>query len=99
MPSEATCGGVTSTRGNAGGPVKPVALRARRRSAQDISHRSSRPAATLSSPKKRICPSPNCMICTNVRRQPEGEMKGIRPSITSTKAQAVQNVSLSNAQA
>ena len=53
----------------------------------------------LSRPKKRICPSPNCMTCVKVRRQIEGEMKGISPSMTSTRAQAVQKVSLSNAQA
>ena len=51
----------------------------------------------LSSPKKRTCPSLNCMIRVKLRRQPEGEMNGISPSITSTRAQAVQNVSLSNA--
>lgn len=49
----------------------------------------------LSNPKKRICPSVICMICVNMRRQPPGEMNGISPSITSTRAKAVQKVSLS----
>ena len=49
----------------------------------------------LINPKNRICPSVICMICANMRRQPPGEMNGISPSMTSTRAQAVQKVSLS----
>ena len=51
----------------------------------------------LNNPKKRICPSCNCSTCWNIRRQAPGEMNGISPSMTSTRAQAVQKVSLSNA--
>ena len=48
----------------------------------------------LISPKKRTCPSRNCRICWNMRRQPAGERKGKRPSITRTRATAVQKLSL-----
>ncbi len=53
----------------------------------------------LNSAKKRICPSCICRIWLNMRRQPDGEMKGIRPSMISTRAQAVQKVSLSTTRA
>jgi len=49
----------------------------------------------LHNPKNRICPSLICMICVNMRRHPPGAMKGNRPSMTSTRAKAAQNVSLS----
>lgn len=49
----------------------------------------------LSSPKNLIWPSFSWTICRNIRRQPDGEMNGIRPSMTSTSAQASQKVSLS----
>jgi len=49
----------------------------------------------LHKPKKRICPSLNCRICANIRRQPGGDRKGKRPSITRTRAMASQNESLS----
>ncbi len=49
----------------------------------------------LHRPKKRTCPSCNRSICWNMRRQPEGERNGNRPSMTSTRASASQNVSLS----
>ena len=49
----------------------------------------------LHKPKKRTWPSCNCRICWNMRRHPAGEIKGNRPSMTSTKASASQNVSLS----
>ncbi len=48
----------------------------------------------LHSPKKRICPSCNCRICANIRRQAVGDRNGNRPSITRTRARACQNVSL-----
>jgi len=44
----------------------------------------------LQSPKKRICPSLIFRICSNVLRQPPGEMKGSAPSSTSMKASASQ---------
>ncbi len=46
-------------------------------------------------PKKRTCPSCNCMICWNMRRHPDGDKNGKSPSMTSTSASASQNVSLS----
>ena len=49
----------------------------------------------LHSPKKRTWPSCNFWICTNIRRQPVGDRNGNRPSMTSTRASASQNVSLS----
>lgn len=48
----------------------------------------------LNRPKNRIWPSFNCRICANMRRQPEGEKKGKRPSITRTRAMASQKLSL-----
>ena len=44
-------------------------------------------------PKNRTCPSCNCMSCRNILRQPEGEKNGKRPSITSTRASAIQSES------
>jgi len=49
----------------------------------------------LHRPKNRIWPSLNCRICENMRRQPPGERKGNRPSITKTRAMASQKESLS----
>ena len=49
----------------------------------------------LHSPKKRICPLLMASICSNMRRQPPGEMKGKRPSRTSRQARASQSVPLS----
>ena len=49
----------------------------------------------LHRPKKRTWPSCNCKICWNMRRQPDGDRNGNRPSITSNMASASQNVSLS----
>ena len=48
----------------------------------------------LHSAKKRICPSRICAICKNVMRHSEGVTKGMKPSNTSTKAQASQRLSL-----
>ena len=50
----------------------------------------------LHSPKNRTCPSCNCKICWNMRRQPPGDRKGKSPSTTSTRASASQNESPSN---
>ena len=50
----------------------------------------------LHSPKKRSCPSCSASRRWKVRRQPPGDRKGKRPSITSTSASAAQNVPLSN---
>ncbi len=47
----------------------------------------------LLSPKKRIWPSLSDRICSNMRRQPVGEAKGSKPSITSTSASASHRVS------
>ena len=47
----------------------------------------------LQSPKKRSCPSRSCSNWVNARRQPPGEKNGSRPSITSTRARALQKVS------
>ena len=44
----------------------------------------------LHRPKKRTWPSPSCRIWVNMRRQPPGESKGSKPSITSTNAKACQ---------
>ena len=49
----------------------------------------------LHRPKKRSCPSCICSTCWNIRLQPDGEMKGKSPSMTSTSARASQKVSLS----
>ncbi len=49
----------------------------------------------LHSPKKRSWPSCSASSFWNVRRQPPGEMKGKRPSSTSTRASADQKMSLS----
>lgn len=46
----------------------------------------------LQSPKKRICPSDILQICSNNRRQPDGDTKGNRPSNTSTSANASQTL-------
>ena len=46
----------------------------------------------LHKPKKRIWPLPKVRICSNIRRQLPGEMKGSRPSMTSIKASAIQKV-------
>jgi len=51
-----------------------------------------KPAAMLHSPKKRIWPLPSVRICSNMRRQPPGEMKGNKPSMTSIRASASQKV-------
>ena len=51
----------------------------------------------LHKPKNRICPSCSSRMRANVRRQAPGEMNGIRPSKTSTRANAAQRVSLSKA--
>src|SRR6185312_3196670 len=69
----------------AGGPTRP----------QDSSHSHSSPVRMLHRPKKRSCPSCNCRICTNTRRHLAGDTSGNRPSMTSTRASAVQNVLLS----
>jgi hypothetical protein len=49
----------------------------------------------LHSPKKRSCPSCSASSFWKVLRQPPGEMKGKRPSNTSTRASADQKISLS----
>ena len=46
----------------------------------------------LHRPKKRTCPSCSCSSCWNMRRQPAGDRNGNRPSMTSTRASASQNV-------
>lgn len=46
----------------------------------------------LQRPKKRIWPLLKPSICSNMRRQPEGEIRGSNPSITSSSASAVQSV-------
>ena len=51
----------------------------------------------LHRPKKRSCPSCSSSTRAKVRRQPPGETKGKRPSNTSTRASAIQRVSLSKA--
>ena len=51
----------------------------------------------LQSPKKRIWPLLRPSICSNMRRQPEGETSGSSPSITSSSASAFQSVLLSKA--
>ena len=57
-----------------------------------MSHAS--PARMLHKPKKRICPSLRPRIWVNMRRQPPGDRKGSRPSITRTRASASQKLSL-----
>ena len=47
----------------------------------------------LHRPKKRTCPSCNRSICWKMRRQPDGDNNGNKPSMTSTRASASQNVS------
>jgi hypothetical protein len=49
----------------------------------------------LQSPKNLNCPSCSASRRWKVRRQPPGEMKGSRPSNTSTRASADQRVSAS----
>ena len=49
----------------------------------------------LQSPKKRSCPSRSVSSFWKVLRHPPGEMKGNRPSSTSTRASADQKMSLS----
>ena len=51
----------------------------------------------LNKAKNRICSSVSCNNWLNMRRQPCGEAKGNKPSITNTKASAIQSVSLFNA--
>src|SRR6218665_3855030 len=81
-----------------GGAVKTEILPGLGPGFQGVSHQiSTRPPNTLNIAKKRICPSLNCSSCVKVRRQPEGDRKGKRPSITRTKANASQRVSLSKA--
>ena len=46
----------------------------------------------LHKPKKRTWPLLKVSICSNMRRQPPGEMKGNRPSMTSIRASASQKV-------
>ena len=46
----------------------------------------------LSKPKKRICPSVSCKIWLNMRRQLAGARKGNRPSISRTRASAIQRL-------
>lgn len=53
----------------------------------------------LHRPKKRSCPSRNRRICVNVRRHAAGDINGSKPSMTSTRASAIQNVPLSKARA
>jgi hypothetical protein len=49
----------------------------------------------LQRPKKRSCPSCRARSFWKVWRQPPGDRNGNRPSSTSTRASADQNVSLS----
>jgi hypothetical protein len=65
----------------------------------DDSHSSKSPARMLHSPKNRNCPSRNCRICVNMRRHAAGDINGSDPSMTSTRASAIQNVPLSKARA
>ena len=51
-----------------------------------------KPMAILHKPKNRIWPLLRPKICSNMRRQAEGETKGSRPSITSSSASACQSV-------
>lgn len=51
----------------------------------------------LQSPKNRICPLLRRSICSNMPRQPRGEMNGSSPSITSTNASAAHKLLLSKA--
>ena len=60
----------------------------------NVSHSKISPSKTLQRPKKRTCPSLSRIICANVRFQPLGDKKGIKPSMTKTKASAAHNVSL-----
>ena len=53
--------------------------------------------AILHSPKKRICPLLRARIRSNMRRHPEGEIRGSNPSITSSSASACQSVLVSKA--
>ena len=53
--------------------------------------------AMLQSPKKRIWPLLKPRICSNMRRHPEGEIRGSSPSITSSSARACQSVLVSKA--
>lgn len=48
----------------------------------------------LHSPKNCNWPSRSCRICANIRRQPLGDTKGNKPSITNTTPSASQRVSL-----
>ncbi len=49
----------------------------------------------LARAKERIWPSLSCNNWANILRQPSGETKGNKPSITSTSPKASQSVSLS----
>lgn len=61
-----------------------------------VSHQiSATPSSRLHKPKNRNWPSLSLRICTKVRRQVPGAMKGMKPSITSTSAMASQKVVLS----
>ncbi len=74
--------------------LKQVFYRARNAaSPYDVSHNSTSPAKTLHNPKKRNCPSRNCRIWANARRHAAGVNSGNKPSMTSTKASAVQSMS------
>ena len=46
----------------------------------------------LQSPKKRIWPFPSLRSCSNIRRQPAGEISGNNPSMTSSRASASQRL-------
>ena len=71
------------------GPARP----------QDNNHSHNSPVRMLHRPKNRSCPSRNCRICVNARRHLTGDTSGRMPSMTSTRASAVQNVSLSKVRA
>ena len=58
------------------------------------SHSKNSPNITLHSPKNRTWPSLKRIIWAKVRFQPLGDKKGIKPSITKTKANAAHKVSL-----
>jgi hypothetical protein len=77
------------------GGVKTVILPVLKAGFQGASNQiSSKPLEMLARAKNRICPSLNCKSWANMRRQASGDKKGKRPSITSTRASAIQTVSL-----
>ena len=47
---------------------------------------------TLHRPKKRICPSLSASNCSNTRRHRMGDKKGNNPSMTSSRASAIQRL-------